>query len=276
MAACTRMASYEFDGRVAFVTGAARGQGRSHAWEYAEHGADVVVTDICSNDAEAPYELGGREDLEATAEGVEDRGGTALVRPMDVTDAAEVDAVVEAAIDRFGRIDFLANNAGVAPISLLTDLEESTWDRALEVNLKGTWLCAKHVAAQMRGQADGGAIVNTSSTAGLRAAPGQGHYTAAKHGVIGLTKCLAVELAADGVRVNAVCPAAVETPMTDGIVEAMTEEVAAIAEDAGTSNFLGEIIEPRDVSAAFMWLSSDDARYVTGVALPVAGGTTAV
>ncbi len=270
------MPRYDFDGRVAFVTGAARGQGRTHALQYAEHGADVVVTDICENGASAPYELGGPAELEETAAGVEARGGCALVREVDVADEAAVAAAMEATIDEFGRLDFLANNAGIAPISLLTELDERTWDRALDVNLKGTWLCAKHAAARMGQQGDGGAIVNTSSTAGLRAAPGQGHYTAAKHGVIGLTKCLAVELAPEDVRVNAVCPAAVDTPMTDGIVETMTEDVAEIAEATGTPNLLGEILDPEDVSAAFMWLSSEDARYVTGVALPVAGGVTAV
>lgn len=270
------MAEYEFEGDVAFITGAGRGQGRSHALRFAEHGADVVVTDVCETPDASRYDLSGREDLEETAELAEDRGADARTIEMDVADEAAVERAVDEALSAFGRIDILANNAGVAPVGALLDLDEETWEYTLSVNLKGQWLCAKHVGAHMADRDGSGRIVNTSSTAGLAASPGLGHYTAAKHGVIGLTKTLAMELAPYDVTVNAVCPTAVDTEMTSGIVETIGEDIAEIAEQSGPDNLLGEIIQPEDVSAAFLWLSSDDARFVTGVALPVAAGATAV
>jgi SDR family mycofactocin-dependent oxidoreductase len=267
------MASYDFTDTVALVTGAARGQGRSHALRFAEHGADVVVTDVCETPEESTYDLAGTEDLRKTAAGVEDRGGDALAVEMEVSAEADVERALDRALDEFGRVDVLANNAGVAPVSGLLDLDEATWDHALDVNLKGTWLCAKHVGAHMA-ERGGGRIVNTSSTAGLAASPGLGHYAAAKHGVVGLTKTLAVELAPHDVTVNAVCPTAVDTPMTGGIVESIEDDIAALAEQSAPDNLLGDIVPPEDVSNAVLWLASDDARYVTGVALPVAAGAT--
>jgi len=236
----------------------------------------VVCADICETTDESTYELGDETELDETVRGVEERGGRALGVRMDVSDEVEVEAGVDRAVSEFGRVDILANNAGVAPVSGLLKLDEATWDRALDVNLKGMWLCAKHVGRHMVERGGGGRIVNTSSTAGLAASPGLGHYTAAKHGVLGLTKTLAMELAQYDVTVNAVCPTAVDTPMTGGIVESIGEEMAEIAEQSGPDNVLGEIVEPEDVSAAFMWLSSDDARFVTGIALPVAAGATAI
>lgn len=270
------MAVYDFSGQVAFVTGAARGQGRSHALRYAENGADVVVTDICETTPSSKYELGNEDDLSETARLVEDRGVEALPVQMDVSKEAEVERAVDRTVEEFGRVDILANNAGIAPVDGLMELDEETWDETLDVDLKGMWLCAKHVGGQMIEQGSGGKIVNTSSVAGLRASPGLGHYTAAKHGILGLTKTLAMELAPHSINVNAVCPTAVDTPMTGGIVETITEDIAEIAEQSGPDNVLGEIVEPEDISAAFMWLSSEDARFVTGIALPVDGGATAI
>jgi SDR family mycofactocin-dependent oxidoreductase len=270
------MVDYDFTGQVAFVTGAARGQGRSHALRYAEHGANVVATDVCETPDETDYDLADDEELAETVALVEERGVDAIGVEMDVSAAGDVERAVERALSEFGRIDFLANNAGVAPPTGLLELDEATWDRTLGVNLKGMWLCAKHVGQHMVDRDDGGRIVNTSSTAGFVASPGLGHYTAAKHGVIGLTKTLAAELAQYDVTVNAVCPTAVDTPMTGGIVESIGSEMADIAERSGPDNLLGEIVQPEDVSAAFMFLSSDEARFVTGVALPVAAGATAL
>ncbi|GAB3670169.1 mycofactocin-coupled SDR family oxidoreductase [Halopiger thermotolerans] len=270
------MVTYDFDGQTALVTGAARGQGRSHALEYAEHGANVVATDVCETVDESPYELSGREQLEETVALAEERGAEAIGLEMDVTDEAEVEAAVETAVAEFGGIDILANNAGVAPVESLLDLEQETWDLAVDVNLKGMWLTAKHVGRHMVDRGGGGRIVNTSSTAGFVASPGLGHYTAAKHGVIGLTKTLAVELAPHDITVNAVCPTAVDTEMTSGIVEHIDDDIAEIAEQSGPDNLFADILQPEDVSAAFMWLSSEDARFVTGIALPVAAGATAL
>ncbi|WP_408957599.1 mycofactocin-coupled SDR family oxidoreductase [Natrinema sp. 74] len=270
------MVRYDFDGTTALVTGAARGQGRSHALRYAENGADVVATDVCDTADASTYELSGREQLEETVALAEERGADVIGLEMDVTDEAAVEAAVETAVAEFGGIDILANNAGVAPVGALLEIDEETWDLAVDVNLKGMWLTAKHVGRHMIDRGEGGRIVNTSSTAGLVASPGLGHYTAAKHGIIGLTKTLAAELAPHDVTVNAVCPTAVDTAMTSGIVESIDDDIAEIAEQSGPDNLLDEIMQPEDVSAAFMWLSSDDARFVTGVALPVAAGATAI
>lgn len=270
------MATYNFDDKTAFVTGAARGQGRSHVLRYAENGANVVATDICDTAAASTYDLSKREELEETVALAEERGVEAIGLEMDVTDETEIEAAVETAVAELGGIDILANNAGVAPVGALMEIDEETWDLAVDVNLKGMWLTAKHVGNHMIERDKGGRIVNTSSTAGFVASPGLGHYTAAKHGVIGLTKTLAVELAPHDITVNAVCPTAVDTPMTGGIVESIDDDVAALAEQSGPDNLLDEILQPEDISAAFMWLSSDDARFVTGIALPVAAGATAL
>lgn len=270
------MVTYDFTDEVAFVTGAARGQGRSHALRYAEHGAKVVVTDIGVDAGSSPAPTAPPEELAETVDDIEDRGGTAVGIPLDVSVEREVEEAVGRAIDEFGHIDFLANNAGIAPVSGLLDLEEPVWDETLDVDLKGMWLTAKHVGRHMRDRGEGGRIINTSSTAGLFASPGLGHYSAAKHGVIGLTKTLAAELADDGIRVNAVCPTAVNTAMTAGIVESMPGHLADVATYTQPDTLFGRILQPEDVSAAFMWLSSEESRFVTGIALPVAAGATAV
>jgi SDR family mycofactocin-dependent oxidoreductase len=273
------MPEYDFSGKVAFVTGAARGQGRSHAQHYAKHGADVVVTDIGHNMDSVPYGLGTPEELEETASMVEDEGGEALPIEMDVSDEAQVEAAVEESLDRFGKIDILAHNAGIGSFSDLTEMDERMWDEMLDVNLKGVWLTAKHVGKHFIDRGDGGKIVSTSSGAGLIAQPGNGHYVSAKHGVIGLTKTLALELAEYDVNVNTVCPTVVNTPMIDGFMEAYGEETfAEMAGIGGPMNVFNPEdpgTEPKDISEAYMWLSSDAARYVTGIALPVDAGATA-
>ena len=271
------MPRYDFDGTVAFVTGAGRGQGRSHAQHYAKHGADVVVLGGSRGIETSQYPLATADQLYETAGLVEDEGGEALVVRADVRREREVAAAVEAAVDRFGRIDVLANNAGIWNVTDLVEMDEQRWDELVDSNLKGAWLCAKHVGRHFVERGDGGKIVSTSSTAGLVGAKGSGHYAAAKHGVVGLTKALALELAPHGVNVNAVAPTGVATPMIDGIMETMGEEALASVSDAsGSMNVIdGQLIEPRDVSEAYMWLSSDAARYVTGVTLPVDAGMLA-
>lgn len=271
------MPAYDFDGRVAFVTGAARGQGRSHAVHYARHGADVVVTDRCADLETSPYDLGTPDDLAETADRVREAGGEALAIEMDVRDEPAVEAAVADALDAFGRIDFLANNAGIWNAADLVEMDQRRWDELVDTNLKGAWLCAKHVGAHFLDRDGGGRIVSTASTAGVVAAKGAGHYTAAKHGVVGLTKALALELAEHGVTVNCVAPTGVDTPMIDGILETVGEDpLTEVSDVSGPMNVVDEgLIEPADVSEAFMWLSSDAARYVTGVVLPVDAGMLA-
>ncbi|RLM89298.1 NAD(P)-dependent oxidoreductase [Halobellus sp. Atlit-38R] len=272
------MVEYDFSGQVAFVTGAAHGQGRSHAQHYAKHGADVVLTDINENMDTVKYDLGTPDELEETASIVEDEGQEALTVQMDVRDEAEVEAAVEGAIDEFGHIDILANNAGIAHFGDLVEMDEAMWDEMLDTNLKGVWLCSKHVGKHFVERGDGGKIVSTSSIYGKVAGPGSGHYIAAKHGVLGLTKTLALELAEYDVNVNAVCPTGVSTPMVDGVLEAYGEEALEEAtEMTGPWNIFGDggMIDAADISEAYMWLSSDAARYVTGIGLPVDAGMLA-
>jgi SDR family mycofactocin-dependent oxidoreductase len=270
------MPEYDFSGQTAFVTGAGRGQGRSHAVAYAEHGADVVVTDLCQSLSTVPYDLSTRSDLEETVELVRETGQEALGIEMDVRDEADVEAAVDRAVDEFGRIDILANNAGVNSSGGMLDLDEATWDEMIDTNLKGVWLVSKHVGQHLVDRGGGGKIVNTSSNFGFTAAPGMGHYVATKHGVIGLTKTLALELAEHDVNVNAVAPTAVDTDLIQGMFDVVGEDMMEQVDGlAGPSNLFepdDPLIEPQDVTEAFLWLSSDAARYVTGTHLAVDAG----
>jgi SDR family mycofactocin-dependent oxidoreductase len=268
---------YDFDGQVAFVTGAGRGQGRSHAEHYASHGADVVLVGGAKEIETSQYTLATPDQLHETADLVEDEGQEALVVRADVRDEAAVESAVAEAIEEFGRIDVLANNAGIWNVADLVCMDERRWDELVNSNLKGAWLCAKHVGRHFLERGDGGKMVSTASTAGLVGAKGCGHYAAAKHGVVGLTKALALELAPHGVNVNAVAPTGVATPMIDGILESVGEEALASVSDAsGSMNVIdGQLLDPRDVSEAYVWLSSDAARYVTGITLPVDAGMLA-
>jgi SDR family mycofactocin-dependent oxidoreductase len=272
------MPEYDFGDTVAFVTGAARGQGASHAKAYAEHGADVVALDIAGNRDEVPYNLGSSEELEETVAAIEDHGGRGLAIEADISDAGAVKAAVAEAVDEFGHVDILANNAGIATPTTAIEMSEETWDTLLDINLKGTWLCSKHVAREMVERGAGGKIVNTSSSAGLVGQPGLAHYAAAKHGVVGLTKAMALELADDDINVNAVCPSAVETPLLPEAAEVYgPESFERVSELGGPPSVFPdhELLEPVDVTEAYLWLSSDAARYVTGAAMPVDAGNTA-
>jgi len=269
------MPEYDFGGQVAFVTGAAHGQGRSHAKHYAKHGADVVVTDIGHNVETVPYDLGTTDELGETASMVEDEGQEALAIEMDVRDENQVETAVEEALEEFGRIDILANNAGIASLTDATEMDEAMWDELIDVNLKGVWLTAKHVGKHFIERGDGGKIVSTSSAAGAVGLPGQAHYVSAKHGVVGLTKTLALELAEYDVNVNCIGPTGIDTPMIEGFTEAYGEEtLGEMAGLTGPWNVFGDggMLESSDISEAYMWLSSDAARYVTGIYLPVDAG----
>jgi len=272
------MVDYDFGGQVAFVTGAAHGQGESHAQHYAKHGADVVVTDICEDIESNPYPMGTSDELRETADLVEDEGGEALTIEMDVRAESEVEAAVEEAVDEFGKIDILANNAGIWNMSDLTQMDERQWDELVDTNLKGVWLCSKHVGQHFVERGDGGKIVSTSSTAGFTGIAGGGHYVAAKHGINGLTKTLALELAEYDVNVNAVAPTGVDTPLVAGMTEAYGEETMdEMGQMSGPWNLFGDggLVDARDITEAYLWLSSDAARYVTGTTLKVDAGFTA-
>ena len=248
-----------FEGKVALVTGAGGGIGRATALAFAREGARVVASDVEG--------AGGDE----TARLVADAGGTAVHVACDVTRRGEVEALVGAAVDAFGRLDCAHNNAGIeGTYGRTADCDEENFDRTCAVNLKGVYLCLKSEIAHMLG-AGGGAIVNTASVAGVEGAKNLPAYVASKHGVMGLTRTAALEYATRGIRVNAVCPGPIRTRMLEAIMEENPRmEPAMIA--AVPMRRLGK---PEEIAEAVVWLCSDRASYVTGQGLVVDGGFTA-
>ena len=262
------------NGKVAFVTGAARGMGRSHCLALAKEGADIVACDIGKDIPDAEYSLGNNEELEGTVEEVIAAGRKALGLLADISRSDEVKNAVDTAIAEFGKIDILVNNAGIALIGKpFHEVSEEQWDLVLNVNLKGTWLCCKHVVPHMLEQ-ESGKIINISSHCGLFGIATIGPYTCAKHGVIGMTRVLSAELAPHGINVNAVCPGAVDTPMLSKAFEkiGMTFEEAE-KEWGGSSVVPGELIPPEDISKTVVWLASDDAQYMHGRSILMGSST---
>jgi len=245
------------DGKVVLVTGGAGGIGRKTAQIFAREGARVVVVDIVAE--------GGEE----TAGVIKENGGDAFFVKCDVTEAVQVEAAIRKTVHTYGRLDCAFNNAGVAIPGTTAECREEDWDRVLGVNLKGVWLCMKYEISQMLTQGRG-AIVNTSSAGGLIGTPGIAAYTASKHGVVGLTRTAALELVTAGIRVNAVCPGSVPTPMLDPVVN--HPEMKAMLE---SKHPMGRFGTTEEIAEAVVWLCSDRASYVTGVAFPVDGGVTA-
>jgi NAD(P)-dependent dehydrogenase (short-subunit alcohol dehydrogenase family) len=248
-----------FAGKVAFVTGAANGIGRAAALAFAREGAGVVVADVS--------EQGNRE----TARMVEEAGGRALAVRCDVSRAEDVKAALDKAVEAFGRLDCAFNNAGVEqPITATADLTEEEWDRIVSINLRGVFLCMKHEIPLMLRQG-GGAIVNTSSGAGVKGFAGQAAYCAAKYGIVGLSKAAALDYAKSNIRINAVCPGIIETPMMDRFSGGTPEGRArVIAQEP-----IGRMGKPEEIAAAVIWLCSDAAAFVVGHAMVIDGGQTA-
>ena len=243
--------------RAGLVTGAASGIGRACAVRFGEEGGLVVVSDLESSRA------GGEETVAA----IRDAGGTAEFFPCDVSVEADCEALVARVVELHGRLDFAVNNAGIGFHAPLADTPTEDFDRVIAVDLRGVFLGMKHQIRQML-RNGGGAIVNTASNAGVQAVKNLGAYTAAKHGVVGLTKSAAIEYANDGIRVNAVCPAAIETALAQGISEERRQQIMF-------PQALKRFGQPEEVAAAVVWLCSDDASFVTGVPLPVDAGSLA-
>lgn len=247
------------NGKVALVTGAGSGIGRASAVALARAGARVVVADMAVD--------GGHETLRQIVKA----GGEAVFVGTDVTCAADVKAAVACAVESFGKLDIAHNNAGVlAGAPLLDDGAEAAFDRAMAVNAKGLMLSMKYEVEQML-RTGGGVIVNTASTMGLVAGFGQWAYVASKHAAVGLTKAVAVEFAQRGIRVNAVCPGAVHTPMTAAIRADSDAESRTAA-----MHPMGRFAEPQEIASVVVWLASDASTYMTGAIVPVDGGYTAV
>lgn len=243
-------------GRVALVTGAGGGIGRATARAFAARGAQVAALDI---DAAAAA---------TTVDEVKAAGGTAEVFPVDVSDATAVDDAVHAVVDRFGRLDYAHNNAGVeGEVTRLADVTQADWDRVIRINLTGVWLCLRAEIKAMAGR--GGAIVNTASASGLVARPGGlSTYVASKHGVVGLTKAAAVDYAADGIRVNAVLPGPIATPFTADLPQEIKDQLTSLTP-------IRRFAQAEEVAEAVVWLCSDAASYMVGAALAVDGGVVA-
>ena len=246
------------EGKVALVTGGSSGIGRATSLTFAREGAKVVVADV---DIE-----GGDE----TVRRIRKAGGEAVFVKTDVSKHAEVNALIDKAVQTYGRLDYAFNNAGIeGPTVSTVDHTEEEWDSVIDINLKGVWLCMKYEIPQMLRQG-GGAIVNTSSISGLVSNPNMSAYNASKHGINGLTKSAAIEYARAGIRVNAVCPGAINTPMMERVKALDPRETQTIEQSPA-----GRMASPEEVAEPVVWLCSDAASFVTGHTMCVDGGLIA-
>jgi SDR family mycofactocin-dependent oxidoreductase len=270
------------EGKVALITGAARGQGRAHALRLAEEGADIIAVDSCMSYGTVPYDGASEADLAETAKQVEDRDRRILTRVADVRDLSGLEAAVADGLSEFGRLDIVCANAGIASFGPAWELTEETWQEMIDINLTGVWKSAKAAIPTLIEQGSGGSIILTSSTAGLVAYGNLAHYTAAKHGVVGLMRALAVELAPHFIRVNSIHPTTVDTDMVQNpaIRALFLGDESATREDAAEGlKALNALpipwVETIDISNAVLWLASDEARYVTGTTQVIDAGGTA-
>ena len=250
-------------GKVALVTGGGSGIGRASGVSLAREGASVVLCDVDV--------AGGQE----TVRLIETADGEALFVEADVSRSQQVEALMARTVERFGRLDCAVNNAGIqGELNPTDECSEENWDRTIAVNLTGVWLCMKYEIARMREQGSG-AIVNVASNFGLVGSPGMPAYSAAKHGVLGLTKTAALEYAALGIRVNAVCPGPVQTPLVDNMLIAQPDLADQIMASITQRLPAGRLGRPEEIAEAIMWLCSDQASFATGMAMPVDGGFVA-
>jgi NAD(P)-dependent dehydrogenase (short-subunit alcohol dehydrogenase family) len=264
----------DLTGQVALITGAGRGQGRSHCLALAEAGATIAALDVC-RDLDVPsYPLATRAELDEVVADVERLGGCAVPLVADVRDPGEVTAAVAAVEETFGRLDVLVNNAAVLTSAPFWELSEQQWTAVVDTNLSGVWRTTK-AAAELLRRSPRGRIVNIASTGGVRAVPEFAHYVAAKHGVVGLTRAMAIELANDGVTVNAILPGAVDSPMLAGLADELGLTPDDVHKRWLHDQLLVEVIAPAEVTGALLWLLSDSARHVTGHCLAVDGGALA-
>ncbi|MFD9716481.1 SDR family oxidoreductase [Streptomyces sp. NPDC059076] len=268
-------------GKVAVITGAARGLGRECAGRFAREGADLLLLDIGHDIEGVGYPLGSRDQLADTARMCEEQGGSVIAAAVDVRDAARVGEAVDEALDRFGAIDVLVNNAGIAAPSgrPVHEISETDWLLMLDTNLNGTWRMIKAVAPSMVG-ARSGSIINVSSTAGIVGYRNFAAYVTAKHGLVGLTKAAALDYAPFRIRVNAICPGSVrDNPLVEGRMLSEIARALDVLVDGHEEVFLRDqptnaLVETSSVAGAAIWLAGDDSRQVTGTTVTVDGGFT--
>lgn len=269
------------DGKVALVTGAARGQGRSHAVALSEAGADVIAIDVCAPVDTVGYRAATLDDLDETVALVEKNDRRIVARRADVRDLAGLQAAVTAGVAELGRLDVVVANAGIFSSAPVHELTEEQWNTMIDINLTGVWKTVKATVPTLIEQGEGGSIVLISSSGGIQGFPNFAHYVAAKHGVTGLARTMSNELGPLGIRTNSIHPTSVLTDMIDHVgmyrlfrpdLDEPTHDDFREALEAGMNVMPTPWVEPRDISNAVVWLASDAARYVTGVALPVDAG----
>ena len=270
------------EGKVAFITGAARGQGRSHAVRLAQEGADIIAIDICKQIDSVRIPLSTPEDLAETADLVKGHNRRIYTAEVDVRDYDALKAAVDAGVEQLGRLDIIVANAGIGNGGATLDKTgERDWTDMIDVNLGGVWKTVKAGVPHILAGGRGGSIILTSSVGGLKAYPHTGHYVAAKHGVVGLMRTFAVELGQHSIRVNSLHPTNVNTPlfMNEGTMKLFRPDLQNPGPDdmAVVAQMMHVLptgwVEPEDVSNAVLFLASDEARYITGVTLPIDAGS---
>ncbi len=268
------------EGKIAFITGAARGQGRSHAIRLAQEGADIIAVDICRQVDSVPYPMATPEDLAETVRQVEALDRRIVASQADVRDYDAVKAAVDAGVAELGHLDIVSANAGISSVGRADELPEQTWRDMIDTNLTGVWHAAKAAIPHLKAGGRGGAIILTSSAAGLMAMENIAHYVSAKHGVVGLMRTLALELAPFSIRVNSLHPTTVNTDMiqNEATYALFRPDLEHPTVEDATDTFLMlnalpvRWVEPIDISNALLFLASDEARYITGVTLPIDAG----
>ncbi|WP_109524625.1 MULTISPECIES: mycofactocin-coupled SDR family oxidoreductase [Nocardia] len=272
------------EGKVAFITGAARGQGRSHALRLAQEGADIIAVDVCKPVSGTDLIAASTpDDLADTVELVKRLGRRIIATEVDVRDFDALKAAVDDGVEQLGRLDVIVANAGIGNGGQTLDqLEEQDWNVMIDINLSGVWKTVKAAVPHLLSQGTGGSIILTSSVGGLKAYPHTGHYIAAKHGVVGLMRTFAIELGQHSIRVNSVHPTNVNTPMfmNVGTMKMFRPDLESptIDDFRPVAQFMHVLpigwVEPVDISNAVLFLASDEARYVTGLPLTVDAGST--
>jgi SDR family mycofactocin-dependent oxidoreductase len=271
------------ENKVAFITGAARGLGRAHALRLAEEGADIIAVDLCHGVSTASGKPSTDRDMAETVALVEGLGRRIVSRAADVRNSDELESAVADGVKQFGRLDVIVANAGIAGFGPALTLSEAQWNDMLDINLTGVWKTIRAAATPMIDAGNGGSIVIISSIAGLIGHPLTAHYSAAKHGVVGLMKVLAVELGGNRIRVNTVHPTNVDTPMiqNEDMYKFFSGSPHGATREGAAASMMGMHILPIpwvdsvDIANAVLWLASDEARYVTGISLPVDAGAVA-